>query len=55
MMALEDDPVPTRSRRQSIPAGLAEAIRRSLLKEPATRFAHTAAMRTALVPFRAVK
>ena len=55
MMVLEDDPVPIQSRRKSIPSALAEAIHRSLLKEPAARFADAAAMRTALVPFRAVK
>ncbi len=51
MMVLEDDPVPIRCRRKSIPSGLAEAIHQSLLKEPSARFADAAAMRTALASF----
>ena len=55
MMVLEDDPISIQSRRKSIPPGLAEAIHRSLLKEPAARFADAKAMQTALAPFCELK
>jgi serine/threonine-protein kinase len=52
LMVLQDPPVPIRSRRPDIPAGLADVITRSLAREPEQRFANAKDMRRALVPFR---
>jgi eukaryotic-like serine/threonine-protein kinase len=52
LMVLQDAPVPIRSRRQDLPAGLAAVIDRSLAREPEQRFAGAKDMRRALLPFR---
>ena len=52
LMVLQDAPVPIRSRRPDIPAGLADVIDRSLAREPEQRFADAKDMRRALLPFR---
>ena len=51
-MILNDDPVPIRKRRPSIPAALEKVIQRALAREPAERFASVAEMRTGLAAFR---
>ena len=52
LMVLQDAPVPIRSRRPDLPAGLAAVIDRSLAREPEQRFADAKDMRRALLPFR---
>jgi serine/threonine-protein kinase len=52
LMILQEAPVPIRSRRPDIPAGLAAVIDRSLAREPEHRFADAKDMRRALLPFR---
>jgi serine/threonine-protein kinase len=52
LMVLQDPPVPIRSRRPDLPAGLAAVIERSLAREPEQRFADAKDMRRALLPFR---
>ena len=52
LMVLQDAPVPIRSRRPDLPAGLAAVIGRSLAREPEQRFADAKDMRRALLPFR---
>ena len=51
IMVMQGTPVPVRSRRPQIPAGLAAVIDRSLAREPEQRFADAKDMRRALLPF----
>ena len=50
-MILEAEPVSIRKRRPEVPQGLADAIHRSLKKEPQERFADVRALRQALKPY----
>jgi serine/threonine-protein kinase len=50
-LILQEDPVPVRSRRRDLPAGLAEVIHRALAKEPEDRYPDVAAFREALRVF----
>ena len=52
---LQSDPVPIRDRRGDVPPALAEVIHRALARDPADRFPDAAAMRAALLPFRAAR
>jgi serine/threonine-protein kinase len=51
LMAMEDDPVPIRSRRADVPEGLAAVLHRALERDPEQRFPDVAAFRAALLPF----
>jgi hypothetical protein len=50
-MVLEGEPVPIQSRRGGIPSLLAQAIHRSLARQPTARWPDATAMREALLPF----
>jgi serine/threonine protein kinase len=52
LQILQEKPVPIRSRRVEIPAGLAEAVHRALARNPEDRFPDVAAFRQALLPYR---
>jgi serine/threonine-protein kinase len=51
LMILSQDPVPIQQRRPDLPGKLAEAVHRSLRRDPADRFPDARAMRAALAPF----
>jgi serine/threonine-protein kinase len=53
LKVLHEEPVPLRDRRPAVPAGLADAVRRGLAREPADRWPDVAAFRAALRPFEA--
>jgi serine/threonine-protein kinase len=50
-MVLTDPPVPIRTRRPDLPAGLADVVHKAMARDPADRYPDVTAFRTALRPF----
>jgi serine/threonine-protein kinase len=51
MMILQEEPIPIRSRRPDIPAGLADLVHRALARNPAERFPNAGSMRQELLSY----